>query len=244
MSRETWRLLSTWDEDAGFHMGLDDLQLERGGDPPTLRLYTWKPDALSLGYFQRLEDVVSRDRASQLVRRMTGGGAIHHVNELTFSITLPAGHPLYRGPVAQSYVRVHSAIVAALASVGVRARLREAEPADSDREGTGMCFHASTPLDLVWNGRKGVGSAQRRRAQAILHHGSIKLAPSELETGVATVEDGGIGLDAPEFAPHLCAAFSRELEIELRPGELAPGDANAARARGARFTAPEMVARR
>ena len=155
--RERWRLLTTWDEDARFHMGFDEAQLEAGCTPPTLRLYTWSPDALSLGYFQRLADVRERDRATEIVRRMTGGGAIHHVEELTFSITVPVGHALYRGPVGESYRRVHGAVATALAAAGIEAQLREERSAGSDRPGTGMCFHASTPP------RPRLGRAQGRR---------------------------------------------------------------------------------
>jgi len=175
---------------------------------------------------------------------MTGGGAIHHVNELTFSITVPADHALYRGPVAGSYVRVHEAIAAALEQAGVEARLRGESPARSDRTGTGMCFHASTPLDLVWGGRKGVGSAQRRTAEGILHHGSIKLAPSDLETGVATLSEGGRGLGAKELAPILCRAFELRLEMRLEAGQPLPQELAAARAQGVRFASREMLERR
>ena len=244
MARETWRLLSTWSEDARFHMGFDDAQLERGCEEPTLRLYTWSPDALSLGYFQRLAAVPALERASEVVRRMTGGGAIHHVNELTFSITVRADHPLYRGPVAQSYVRVHRALASALAEAGVQAELRGERSLDSDRSGTGMCFHASTPLDLVWGGRKGVGSAQRRKASGILHHGSIKLASSALEEGVATVTEGGRVHTAEELAPLLCEAFERELGLRLVPAEPRADERDAARERGARFVSTEMLRRR
>ena len=68
------------------NLALDEALLERPLTPPTLRLYTWSPDTLSLGYFQRYEDVPAVSRASAVVRRITGGGAIHHAGELTWSI--------------------------------------------------------------------------------------------------------------------------------------------------------------
>lgn len=245
MSRETWRLLTTWDADARFHMGFDEAQLHRGCEVPTLRFYTWRPDALSLGYFQPLADVQGIDRATEVVRRMTGGGAIHHTQELTFSITVPAGHRLYRGPVAESYVRVHAAIAKVLDEIGVSAALRGSDPASSDRTGTGMCFHASTPLDLVWDGRKGVGSAQRRRAEGILHHGSIKLAPSELEAGVATVEETSGDPWSPEaFGAQLAQTMAHEWGLDMRPGEPHADEVTEALERGQRFVSREMIERR
>ncbi|MDA1264360.1 MAG: hypothetical protein O2816_04690 [Planctomycetota bacterium] len=181
----SWRLLRTWAVSPELAMGLDEVLLDQVGSPPTLRFYTWEPDTLSLGYFQRFAEVPATAQATRVVRRLTGGGAIHHAGELTFSIAADAAHPLYRGPVAPSYERVHAVVIDALGRHGVSAALRRADAVTSDVAGTGMCFHASTPLDIVWDEAKGVGSAQRRRRGRVLHHGSIKLAASHLETGVA-----------------------------------------------------------
>ena len=244
-------------------MGLDEALLESEGAPPTLRLYTWSPDTLSLGYFQRLADVPAAAaarggaRASDaggeapvappvgaLVRRITGGGAIHHAGELTFSITAPLEHALYCGPVADSYRRVHRAIGRALAAHGVTADARGAERLESDRADTGLCFHRSTPLDLAWGGRKGVGSAQRRKRSRVLHHGSIKLTGSAVEQGVATVVGPGGALEAPEFAPSLCDALRDELGILLRTDVPTPDERGRARELAPRYLDPAFVGRR
>ena len=161
---ETWRLITTWGATPAFNMGLDEALLASPLAPTTLRLYSWSPDTLSLGYFQRFADVRGTESAGRVVRRITGGGAIHHTGELTFSIAADANHRLYAGPVAASYRRVHHVVAAALAEHGVEAELRGARSLASDRDDTGMCFHHSTDLDLVWGDRKGVGSAQRRKA--------------------------------------------------------------------------------
>ena len=241
---ERWRLITTWGADPGFNMGLDEALLESGESPPTVRFYSWSPDTLSLGWFQRLADVPGAARAGAVVRRLTGGGAIHHVRELTFSLATSAADPLYRGPVAESYVRVHRAIVAALAEVGVRAELRGGRDLASDREGTGMCFHASTALDVVWNERKGVGSAQRRRHGRVLHHGSIKIASSPLEGSIATIGEVSSGTDAASFAAVLRAAFERELGLALESGVPSPDERSRARELGKRYLEREFVERR
>ena len=218
---ETWRLLTTWAAPPDFNMGLDEALLERPDTPLTLRLYSWSPDTLSLGYFQRWADVQGSERAGAVVRRITGGGAIHHTMELTFSIVAPQDHPLYRGPIADSYARVHAIMARALAAHGVEAGLREDRVLDSDREGTGMCFHVSTPLDVVWSGRKGIGSAQRRRGGRVLHHGSIKLGPSPLEPGIASLE----GADGPLSAQELVPALIDELrDFKMKPPRIDPND--------------------
>jgi lipoate-protein ligase A len=225
-------------------MGLDEALLESEEAPPTLRMYTWAPAALSLGYFQRWADVPACARAAAVVRRITGGGAIHHAGELTFSIAASLAHELYRGSLADSYRRVHAAIAASLVPFGIEAGERgPAEPL-SDRPGTGMCFHRSAPLDLVWNGRKGAGSAQRRKGGRVLHHGSIKLAPDPLEPGTASVETQAGALEAAAYAPHLRAALERALGMRLASDVPTPDERARAARLAARYRDPDFVRRR
>jgi len=248
-------------------MGLDEALLEApapdpdegaeaGAPPVTVRFYSWSPDTLSLGYFQRLVDVppaaaflgieapgVGPDTPlpSVVVRRLTGGGAIHHQGELTFSITTSLEHPLYRGHVEGSYERVHAAIASALAEAGVMSSPRAERTPASEAEGTGMCFHHSSPVDLIWNERKGVGSAQRRKGGRVLHHGSIKLSTTELETGVATVA----GFASPgALAPLLRAAFERHFDVRLEPSVPTAAELEHAKAREAFFGSDEFLRRR
>lgn len=209
---EHWRRITTWGATPSFNMGLDEALLESRDATPTLRFYTWSPDTLSLGYFQRYEEIDHKGRAGALVRRITGGGAIHHARELTFSIAAPADHALYRGPVSKSYERVHGAIAEALETVGVHATLRGDRALRSDVPGSTMCFHESTPLDLVWDDAKGVGSAQRRKLGRVLHHGSIKLGTTELEGPIATL---GGEVSEPELADVLRATMERLWDVRL-----------------------------
>ncbi|MEZ6003282.1 MAG: hypothetical protein R3F33_03745 [Planctomycetota bacterium] len=216
MASAHWRLITTLGAPPSLNLGLDEALLNIGG-APTLRLYTWQPDTLSLGYFQRFADVHGTDTAGHVVRRITGGGAIHHAGELTFSLTTGLDDALYRGKVADSYARVHRAVIAALAAAGIQGELRGDSTLASDRTGTGMCFHHSTDLDIVWGGRKGVGSAQRRSGGRVLHHGSIKLGTTALEGDIATTGASG-GPEQPEdFIPLLLAAFAEHLGLETEP---------------------------
>jgi lipoate-protein ligase A len=241
---ERWRLVTTYGASPTFNMGLDAALLANPDAPPTLRFYTWRPDTVSLGYFQRVEDVPAAREARALVRRITGGGAIHHEHELTFSIALPASHPLFYGPIADSYVRVHEAIADGLAEYGHAAELRGERQLASDRPGTGMCFHRSTALDLVWGDRKGVGSAQRRSRGRVLHHGSIKLGPSRLEEGIATVGSATHRVSAEELVPRLRAVLERRLGIRLEAGVPERDERELARELGQRAMSPEFVRRR
>ncbi|MFT7679226.1 MAG: lipoate-protein ligase A [Planctomycetota bacterium] len=240
---DPWRVITTWGAEPSFNMGLDEALLEPGS-APTLRFYTWSPDTLSLGYFQRFDDVPSTDSAGAVVRRVTGGGAIHHQHELTFSLSAEQDHPIFQGPVAKSYERIHAALVGALSTLGLRAGMCRDQAVTSDRDDTGMCFHKSTPLDIIWDGAKGIGSAQRRTAGRVLHHGSIKLGTTPLEGEIATLSGSGVDLDTAQLAAVVREAFTRTLGLRLESG--VPSEDEIARARelGARYLDPEFVRRR
>ncbi|MCH2105663.1 MAG: hypothetical protein MK291_03380 [Planctomycetes bacterium] len=175
------------------------------------------------------------------MRRITGGGAIHHTNELTFSLTTSLDHPLFAGPVSRSYERVHEVVQVALTELGCEASLRGADGLRSDVEDTGMCFHHSTAMDLAWGERKGVGSAQRRRRGRVLHHGSIKLGPSKYDTEIATLE----GVEDPgEVARAITGAMRSTAGIKLSPGVPSSSERELAEELGARAIDPAFVRRR
>jgi lipoate-protein ligase A len=222
-----WRLLETWDWAPGANMALDEAQLELDGLPPTLRFYTWQPEALSLGWFQRVEDVPAARGGLVVVRRLTGGGAIHHAAELTYSLAGPADAPPFVGSVPRSYERIHAALAAVLATLGVATELRGERALASDLAGTGMCFHASSALDLVRDGRKLVGSAQRRRRGRVLHHGSIKLRASACEAAVAELP----GVEARALAAACARGLSGALGVELERADPSAAELAHVRAR-------------
>jgi len=225
-------------------MALDEALLSSSDAPPTLRFYTWRPEAVSLGWFQRWSELEPLVAGRAAVRRATGGGAIHHAEELTFSIAAAADHPLYRGEVRESYERVHAALAAALARLGVRAALRRDARVASDRPGSPMCFHESTPLDLVWDGRKGVGSAQRRTGGRVLHHGSIKLGETPLEEGIATLHGRAPGLSPERLAELLRASLAERWGASFEPADPTEEELRRAAARAPHFGSPEHLRRR
>ena len=245
---ETWRLLCTWDESPGVNMALDEALLfgpeQRLPTRPALRFYTWSPAALSLGYFQRVADIPACQDAQVLVRRLTGGGAIHHADELTFSIATDLSHPLYAGEVATSYARVHDALLETLGELGLEARRRGAESLASDREHTGMCFHHSSAMDVVWNGRKGIGSAQRRSKGRVLHHGSIKLGATDLEPGIAHLRESVPGLDAVELALGIQRTFAKRFGWTFEDSQPTEAELKHCEERSCFFTSERFVHRR
>jgi lipoyl(octanoyl) transferase len=162
------------------NMALDEALLEAALERGecTVRWYRWNAATVSLGYFQAADAVQAHPELAGLpiVRRLTGGGAILHHHEWTYSCTVPPGHPLGESPT-QIYDLVHGRVVAALEEQGIEAALRG--EAHADREGAFLCFGRGDPRDIVLRGQKILGSAQRRRRGAVLQHGSLLVRRSE-----------------------------------------------------------------
>lgn len=160
-------------------MAVDELLLEGAlaGGTCSLRLYRWEAATLSLGYFQRPDAVAGPPELASLprVRRLSGGGAIVHDQELTYSCGLPPEHPWSRSPLT-AYAAVHACIIAVMADFNLECRLRGESLATSD-DGF-LCFDRKDRFDVVSRGHKVLGSAQRRRKGAVLQHGSLVLRRS------------------------------------------------------------------
>jgi lipoate-protein ligase A len=196
--------------EAAWNMALDEALL-RAGDGAALRLYGWRPHAVSLGYFQRASDFVDLPAGTAIVRRATGGGAIHHGDELTFALALDAAL-LPRDP-DRAYALLHDAVARALLGVGVTVTRVQDGAAPAARPHARWCFQVPGRHDLVAaDGRKLCGSAQRRVRTAagarVLHHGSIVLERPALTPFAAAIADG---TDAAIAAPALRALLAREL---------------------------------
>ncbi len=212
------------------NMALDEAMLEAAAREGSayLRFYGWSVPTLSLGYFQRMAEVRSDARweGRPIVRRLTGGGAIWHHHELTYAIALPPHSPLVR-PNTALYRAVHGAIARVLADRGVPAR-RRGDMGTAGRNGEDrplLCFTGRDPEDIVWEGHKLVGSAQRRRGGAVLQHGSILLARSPWVPELLGVCDVAELSASPEewegsFRPRLIAALGLEPEDPGGPGSL------------------------
>jgi lipoate-protein ligase A len=163
-----------------WNMAVDEALLESAvaGGGGTTRWYRWEEATLSLGYFQPPQDALRDRRFAGLpvVRRLTGGGAIVHQYELTYSCVLPASHPL-AGNWRALYTTVHETMVHVLSGLGFNARLRGT--ADGARRAEFLCFGRGDDFDVIMGGSKVLGSAQRRRKGAVLQHGSLLLRRSE-----------------------------------------------------------------
>jgi len=161
-------------------MALDEALLEsagRGDAPPTLRLYAWEPACLSLGYAQPLGDVNFSALSANgwgLVRRPTGGRAILHTDELTYSVCGPPDEPRLAGSVLESYQVLSRALLLALQRMGGTAQASQT-PGSIEKLQNPVCFEIPSNYEITVNGKKLIGSAQARRKYGVLQHGTLPL---------------------------------------------------------------------
>lgn len=174
-----WRLIYDKPLIGAMNMAIDEAILqavERGQSLPTLRLYAWEPMCLSLGYGQRIRDADLRridNNGWHIVRRPTGGKAILHGNELTYSVAIPKNHDLAQGDVVESYRRISEALLTALTYLGLSPASEKQVKGNS---GLGpVCFEVPSHYEITSNGKKLIGSAQIRRSKGILQHGTLPL---------------------------------------------------------------------
>ena len=215
------RLLDDTAAAPAWNMAVDEALLTLAAEP-TLRLYGWAPHAVSLGYFQRLADFADLPAGTPIVRRLTGGGAIHHGEELTFALVLDA--ELLPRAVAASYALLHDAVIAALAELSVPCVRLVQGHGQSARPTNRWCFADAGRDDLVTARGKLLGSAQRRVQRPrprVLHHGSLVLERPALTPFVAAVTDATatvalLPVLRTRLAEHLASALALDLRLGTR----------------------------
>lgn len=182
LSPSTWRLLLDSPQPGAWNMAADEAILEhvgRGQSLPTLRLYAWNPACLSLGYAQPFADVDTprlHAHGWDVVRRPTGGRAILHTDELTYSVTAPLDEPRVAGSVLESYNRLAQALLLAVQMLNLRVEMKAHTPTVPNQTAGPVCFEAPSTYEITVNGKKLIGSAQARRKEGVLQHGTLPLA--------------------------------------------------------------------
>jgi lipoate-protein ligase A len=199
-----WLLLVSGVGEAAFNMAMDEallLEMPRL-QTPVLRFYGWTEKAASFGYFQKYAEVEAMTGLRPLVRRPTGGGLVPHDADWTYSLTFPTGHPWYAFAARESYRRVHEWIKSALGQIGVTTELAP----ESRRAGPGQCFVGYEQSDVLWNGLKIAGAAQRRTRDGLLIQGSVQaehlqVTRSDWENAMASVSPLFIPGPGKPFTP-------------------------------------------
>ncbi len=233
---DRWRLIIDPPLDGTYNMACDYAVMKavsRGESPSMLRFYRWKRPAVTIGYFQILEDEVDVKECGRLgvdtIRRITGGGAVYHDLEITYSLAVPLSGGLSHGTVLDSYRRICEPIVQTLRSFGIEASYAPVN-------------------DILAGSKKLSGSAQTRRDGVLLQHGTIlmglrrermfrclRISPEKLAgKGVAAAEEGVASLEEligkraltedfhGELIDALTRSFARGFDAELAPGVISP----------------------
>ncbi|MGA1792462.1 MAG: biotin/lipoate A/B protein ligase family protein [Thermoplasmatota archaeon] len=180
---EKFRLLVDETATPSENMARDEALLRRviaKESMPCIRFYQWRPAGLSLGRFQSIEKGVDLEACNrygvEVVRRLTGGEAVLHDDEITYSIIVPVTHPKFDGKgVVDTYRTISRALVKGLQLTGVESTMAGSAPTRPDPAGQGVCFYTPTVYEIVAKGKKIIGSAQTREKLIILQHGSIPI---------------------------------------------------------------------
>jgi len=250
---ETWRLVDSGYMDGISNMATDEAMAKvadknESESIATLRTYSWRPYAISLGYHQSEKEIdLNRCRKDDIdvVRRPTGGRAILHADELTYAVVIPQRSKFFDKSVVTVYKNLSRAIVAGLNELQIDVEFEGAAstPKNFAKGDLSMlCFASSVQHEIGWQGRKLVGSAQRRIGNTILQHGSILIGPKHLDLVNYLIFDnhdkrkvalrhlmrktvclnelatGSFSYSAVQKA--LCRGFEKELRVQLTPGEL------------------------
>jgi lipoate-protein ligase A len=227
---EQWRLLKTEGNTAFTNMAIDRAVLvsnSEGKVPPTVRFFTWSPPAISIGYFQSLKEEVDLEACDRLgvnyVRRITGGGAVFHDEELTYSIVIPESHSEIPKNIMESYGRICGALIKGLKQLDIESKY--------------------VPInDIIVDKRKISGNAQTRKMKTVLQHGTIltdvdvekmfsllkvpnekikdKLI-SDVKQRVTSIKHVlGRNIDFKEIADAMKTGFEEEFNVKLIEGSL------------------------
>ncbi len=240
-----------------------------GEAPPTMRLYAWEPPCLSIGYAQTAADVDKRmldEYGWDLVRRPTGGRAILHADELTYAIAATSTDEYVGGGVLESYKRISRGLVASLTLLGLTVEVQPDLPVPEEQRSNPVCFQVPSAYEITVNGRKIIGSAQVRRRNGVLQHGSLPLrgditriskvlrfedeasrsqAVEFLRNRAATVEDLlGSSITWEQVAKAVIQGFREALKLDLELDSLSESElAEAKRLESSCYTNPSWTER-
>ena len=248
----SWRLLNTGVLSGALNMAIDQALLKLhvlGQSPPTLRFYQWLPPAISIGYFQKPETVnlsLCSSLGIDVVRRPTGGRAVLHQNELTYSLIagLKEGIP---SSLPEAYGLICQGLLAGFRMIGIEAQMGQEKLTGSPPD---ICFLRSSISDIVCQGKKFVGSAQMWSGSSLLQHGSILLEPqketwanlmrlnpdsqeklySKLESRTTSlIELLGYGIETDRIRDAIIEGMASILGVTFETGQLSPEEWGLAR---------------
>lgn len=247
LPRATWRVLDTGVLDGATNMAVDEALLTavvEGRSPPTIRFYGWSPPCASMGYAQPIASTIDldacRERGYTWVRRPTGGRAVLHIDELTYSVVALQEESQVVGDIVTSYRRLSRGLLAGLQQLGCPVVAADKQ---SDRHETtsAACFDVPSHYEITVRGRKLVGSAQVRKRGGVLQHGALplegdvtrlvdvlampeteraSLRTKLAERAIALDEALGHSVTREAVVSALRDGFAQALNLDLVPGDL------------------------
>lgn len=237
-----WRLIDTGPLSGVENMAIDEALLacfDPDKSPPVLRLYGWSPPAFSHGRFQQPAETLSMDacRAAgvQVVRRITGGGLLYHGRELTYSLVCPTSFVPGALSVKDAFFHLTSFLITFYRDLGLEPAYAALYYGGSKGLGgrSALCFAGTESCDILINGKKIGGNAQRRLKNVIFQHGSIPLQPMAAEsqqylraatpqiiTATTSLAAEGISVGRETLAAMLSAAFSKVFGVTFHAASL------------------------
>jgi lipoate-protein ligase A len=239
-----WRLLDTGEAPGSANLALDEalfLLAQKGACVPTLRFYAWNPPAVSVGYFQawerEIDEASCRREGIDIVRRITGGRAVLHREEVTYSVVCGGGGGFFDEGIWPAYRKIGLALAEGLRLLGVAAQVVVPDrKSNGSRPHHPSCFSSSIGYEISAAGEKLVGSAQKRQGGALLQHGSILLedhgedflgllkSRPPANNGALKMGSLSSALGRPpdygDVVRSLAEGFRTSWEVSLLPGEL------------------------
>lgn len=241
----TWRLISYRLGDAFENMAIDEAifrETLKNNQPPTLRFFGWKSPTVSIGYFQELRQEINfescRLNGVDMVRRMTGGKAVYHCNEVTYSLSAAKTEKYFPDSISKTYEIISRCLARGLSYLGITAHLAglNANGSGIKRPMSPCCFSVPAGNELMVDNRKICGSAQIRKHGGFLQHGSLLLTFDPLKSAALIREPQPVKklrscitavneiLPAPVDVETICSAlrkgFCSELNVDFQEGSL------------------------
>lgn len=183
---EKWGFLNTGFQTAAVNMAMDEALLnwhKEGLIPPTLRFYGWRTPSLSVGRFQKVNEQIDLAAVDHyhcdFVRRLTGGSAVLHDDELTYSIVVTEEHPNIPQTVREAYHVLTKGILEGYRNLGIQADYAYPTKMAAKKDRSAVCFEQVAYYEMVVDGKKLSGNAQTRKDGVLLQHGSIPMSINE-----------------------------------------------------------------
>lgn len=232
-----WRFIDTGPGNAFSNMAVDEAiarLVREGRKPPALRLYEWETPSVSLGYFQKTDSINTAycvEKNMPVVRRLTGGRAVFHHHELTYSFSAITSHGVFSGSLKDSYKKINEALCLSVSMAGLspETRLTKNQNSADYTSKNSFCFYSAAYGEVILNNRKIIGSAQKRWKDGLLQQGSIPFSLDEdeiknvfgiscradLRTRMLGLREAAPELTLKKFKEIVRAAFEEIFHVEF-----------------------------